>query len=111
MTVLLGNWELILLLVLVIFCFAFKFSQFLKTPSEKRQELMLVWLVQAVTIAEKKFGSKTGKVKLSYVYHLFLDKYGVLGMFVTQEVFEALVDKAIAIMEKTFKEALNELPK
>ncbi|MFJ3387476.1 hypothetical protein [Lysinibacillus sp. NPDC086135] len=81
------------------------------TPSDKRQELMLMWLIHAVDIAEKEFGSKTGSLKLSYVYKMFLGKYGILGMFMSQAIFESLVNKALKTMEETFKEALNELPK
>ena len=111
MTVLLGNWELILFIILLVVVGIFKVNSFLKNPSAKRQELILTWLVQAVTVAENKFGSKTGQIKLSYVYHLFLEKYGFLGMFVSQEIFEKLVNKAIVIMEETLKQKNNELPK
>lgn len=111
MTVLLGNWELILFAFLLVVVGVLKVSDFLNKPSEKRQELMLTWLIQAVTVAEKKFGSKTGKIKLSYVYHLFLDKYGFLGMFITQEIFEELVEKALRIMEETLSQKESELPK
>ena len=111
MTVLLGNWELILFIVLLVVVGILKVSDFLKKPSDKRQELMLTWLVQAVTVAEKKFGSKTGKIKLSYVYHLFLEKYGFLGMFISQEIFEELVEKALRIMEETLSQRKSELPK
>lgn len=105
MTLLLANWELILLVLLAIIFIVFKVKQFLTTPSEKRQELMLVWLVQAVEFAERRYGGKTGSLKLSYVYKMFVDKYGLLGMFVSQEVFEKLVNKALVIMENTFKES------
>ncbi len=111
MTVLFVNWELILLIGLLVVAGIFAVTQFLKKPSEKRKELMLTWLVQAVALAEKKYGSKTGKVKLSYVYDLFIEKYGFVGMFISQEVFEDLVNKAIRIMEETFEKALSELPK
>lgn len=108
MTLLLANWELVLLLIILISFAILKVVQFLRTPPEKRQELILLWLVQAVVLAEQKFGSKTGSVKLSYVYKLFIDKYGFLGSLVSQTVFEKLVDKALETMEDTFKQALEE---
>ena len=111
MTVLLANWELILFVILLVVVAVLKVIKFFRTPSEKRQELMLTWLIQAVALAENKFGSKTGQIKLSYVYHLFLEKYGFLAMFMTQEIFEELVNRAIRIMEETLSDALNELPK
>ena len=110
MTVLFVNWELILLLVILVVAGVFVVAEFLKHPSTKRQKLMLTWLVQAVALAEKKYGSKTGKVKLSHVYDLFIAKYGFVGMFISQEIFEGLVDKAIKIMEETFKKAIEKLP-
>lgn len=111
MTVLLGNWEIILFVILIVVAGVLALVRFLKTPSLNRQELILTWLIQAVVLAEKKFGSKTGKVKLSYVYHLFIEKFGIFGMFVSQETFEKLVDRAIRIMEETFQESLDKLPK
>lgn len=107
MTLLLANWELVLMLILLISFAILKANQFLKTPSEKRQELILLWLVQAVVLAEQKFGSETGSIKLSYVYKLFVDKYGILGSLVSQTVFEKLVNKALKIMEDTFKNKIS----
>lgn len=108
MTLLLANWELVLVLIILISFAVLKVVQFLRTPSEKRQELILLWLVQAVVLAEQKFGSDTGSVKLSYVYKLFIDKYGFLGSLVSKTVFEKLVNKALKTMEDTFKEALKQ---
>lgn len=111
MTLLLANWEIALVLILLISYAILKVVQFLRTPSEKRQELILLWLVQAVVLAEQRFGSKTGSIKLSYVYKLFIDKYGILGSLVSQTVFEKLVDKALKTMEDTFREKLKEKQK
>lgn len=108
MTLLLANWELVLVLIVLMSFAILKVVQFLRTPPKKRQELILLWLVQAVVLAEQKFGSGTGSVKLSYVYKLFIDKYGFLGSLVSQTVFEKLVDKALKTMEDTLREALEQ---
>lgn len=111
MTVLLEYWDLILLLVLLLIFGILRLIKLLKTPTQKRQELLLMWLVQAVSLAEKQFGEKTGSLKISFVYDLFIRKYGVLGKFVSRELFETLVDRAIRIMEETLNEEMNKLPK
>ena len=56
------------------------------------------WLLYAVTMAEKELGSGTGKLKLRYVYDLFLTKFPWLARFVTFEMFSELVDKALEEM-------------
>lgn len=91
-----ANWELILLGAIVVAFLALKVKQYIITPSEKKQELILEWLSQAVTIAENKFGSRAGKAKLSFVYQMFVKKYGVLGMLMSEKLFNELVDKALA---------------
>lgn len=108
MAILLANWELILVAILVLIFLIIKVKQFLTYPTDKRQELILLWLVEAVALAEKRYGSKTGQVKLSFVYSMFVDKFGFLATLVSKEVFESLVDKALQVIEETFKQELDE---
>ena len=56
------------------------------------------WLVYACTEAEKILGSKTGKIKLRYVYNMFIEKYKFLAAIITFEQFSALVDSALVDM-------------
>ena len=56
------------------------------------------WLVYACTEAEKLLGSKTGKIKLRYVYNMFIEKYKFLAAVITFEQFSALVDYALIDM-------------
>lgn len=94
----------VLILISSVFAMIWKYITF---PSARRKERILLWLVQAVEYAERIYGGKTGNIKLSFVYNMFIDKFGFVGMFVSQEVFNELVDKAIAIMEETLNESLK----
>jgi hypothetical protein len=58
------------------------------------------WLLYAVTMAEKELGGGTGKLKLRYVYDLFLTKFSWLAKVITFEQFSALVDEALEEMKR-----------
>ena len=53
------------------------------------------WLKYAVAEAEQYFGSKTGKLKLQYVYNCFAERFKVVSSFVTFGVFSKWVDTAL----------------
>ena len=53
------------------------------------------WLKYAVAEAEQYFGSKTGKLKLQYVYNCFAERFKVISSFVTFGVFSKWVDTAL----------------
>lgn len=53
------------------------------------------WLKYAVAEAEQYFGSKTGKLKLQYVYNCFAERFKVVSSFVTFSVFSKWVDTAL----------------
>ena len=52
----------------------------LTNSNNKQKEIILTWLLQAVVEAEKKFGSKSGQLKLSYVYDLYITKFPVMAI-------------------------------
>lgn len=56
------------------------------------------WLVFAVSEAEKKFGGKTGKLKLRYVYDLAVEAFPVLSKTLPFSFFCRMVDSALVIM-------------
>lgn len=72
--------------------FLWKFTQL---PKEKRYEQIKAWLLQAVLLAEKKFGGKTGKLKLSYVYDLFVKTFPWLAKVIPFEIFSQFVDQVL----------------
>ena len=57
------------------------------------------WLVFACLEAEKLLGSKTGKVKLRYVYDMFINKFRFMAYIVPFELFSAWVDAALLDMK------------
>ena len=56
------------------------------------------WLVYAVTEAEAKFGGKTGKLKLRYVYDLAVEAFPVIAKALPFSFFSWAVDSALLIM-------------
>lgn len=57
------------------------------------------WLLLACLEAEKEFGSKTGVIKLRYVYNMFLARFPVLSKFMSFEQFSDMVDTALEEMK------------
>lgn len=56
------------------------------------------WLVYAVTEAEAKFGGKTGKLKLRYVYDLAVEAFPIIAKTLPFSFFSWAVDSALLIM-------------
>lgn len=56
------------------------------------------WLVYAVSKAEKLFGSKTGKLKLRYVYYLAIEAYPLIVKLLPFSIFSIFVDSALKAM-------------
>ena len=61
------------------------------------------WLLWAVTQAEKEFGSGTGKLKLAFVYDMFIAKFPKLQIVIPFKLFSALVDQALTVMKEMLK--------
>ena len=57
------------------------------------------WLVWAVAEAEAVLGSKTGQLKLRYVYDLAVLRFPIMSKILPFSLFSKLVDSALAIME------------
>ena len=65
------------------------------------------WLVWAVSEAEALFGSKTGQLKLRYVYNMAVECFPTIAKFVPFAVFSNLVDSALAVMRDMIKNNKN----
>lgn len=68
---------------------------FMNLSREKQIAMVKEWLILACIEAEKALGSKTGKIKLRYVYDLFLSKFKYLSLVISFEQFSLLVDQAL----------------
>lgn len=53
------------------------------------------WLIYACLKAESKFGRETGKIKLRFVYDLFISKFTIVSKIITFDDFETLVGVAL----------------
>lgn len=82
------------LLAVVVFLFAMgiKFAQLSR---ERQIEKVKEWLKWAVALAEQTYGSKTGQLKLAYVYNLFIERFPWLSKVFSFEQFSKLVDDAL----------------
>lgn len=58
------------------------------------------WLLQAVVQAEKELGSGTGKIKLSAVYDMFIERFPVVSKLVSFNTFSSMVDDVLETIRK-----------
>ena len=96
----LENWEIIIGIICVIVVIVITAVKFFKLPTNEQlakiKEVLLVWVIQA----EKELGGGTGKLKLRYVYDLFLTKFNWLAKVISFEQFSDLVDEALEEMKR-----------
>lgn len=60
-------------------------------------------LVYICTEAERKYGSKTGQIKLRHVYDWFTTKFPFMSVLISFNQFSKMVDIALEEMEKNIK--------
>lgn len=87
-----SNWGVVLIVLLII---AGLVELLVIKDKKKAKE----WLLLAVLEAEKEFGSKTGAIKLRYVYDMFLATFPILSKFVSFEEFSSMVDEVLEKMK------------
>ena len=90
------DFQKIALASIVIIPVGFVIYNFFTQTKEQQLANIKEWLLYACIEAEKQLGSKTGKVKLRYVYDLFISKYRLISMIVSFETFSLWVDEALA---------------
>lgn len=78
----------------------FAIYAFFQKPRAEQIKALKEWLLWAVIEAEKELGSKTGELKLRYVYDLFAATFPWLVRIVSFEKFHELVKEALEAMEK-----------
>lgn len=100
MNTVIDNWALIVALVCIVVTVAVAITGFFNQPTKQQLAKVKEWLLYAVTMAEKELGGGTGKLKLRYVYDLFLSKFSWLARLITFEQFSVLVDEALEEMKR-----------
>ena len=89
----------ILPIIFVLAIFIIAGILYLKGQKNKAQD----WLIWAVSQAESYLGGGTGKLKLRYVYDLFIEKFPIFSTLVTFSTFEGWVDVALDTMKQYIK--------
>ncbi len=92
------NWDVILAVIVVVATWVIIAVRFFKQPSAAQLTKVKEWLLYATTLAEKELGGGTGKLKLRYVYDLFVQKFAWLAKEMSFETFSGLVDEALGDM-------------
>lgn len=88
---------MILIAVVVFSLAAIYLADTMHKPKEEQLEELKKWLRWLVWEAEEYFGSKTGQLKLAYVYNLAVKQFPWIAYVMTYEEFD----------EKYVKEALK----
>lgn len=97
---LIENWSL-LVVILAGLCVGFVYAKkFLDKPTDEQMAKIKEWLLYAVMEAEAQFGSGTGKLKLHYVYDMFITRFPAFVDIISFEMFSKLVDEALEEMRK-----------
>lgn len=91
MEFLVNNWGYLLIVLAI----ALGLVDLVRNDKEKAKK----WLLFAVLEAEKEFGSKTGAIKLRYVYEMFVKTFPMLAKFTSFDEFSKMVDLALDEMK------------
>lgn len=98
MEAMIQNWPILIALLAVAVAGGAAAYRFVKLPTEQQLAKVREWLLFAVTEAEKALGGGTGKLKLRYVYDMFVAKFPWLVKAISFELFGELVDDALEEM-------------
>ena len=90
-----NNWYLIVAGAAVLAGAGYSVYVFVKRPHTEQLKSVKEWMLFAVTKAEKELGSGTGKLKLRYVYDMFIAKFPWLGKVISFEMVSMMVDDAL----------------
>lgn len=98
MELLFQYYDLILVVFVVVCALGYGVYKFITTPSEKQKEQIRTILLELVIQAETSFGSKTGKLKFSFVYGELLKHFTWLK-HVPLTVIEQLIEESLDTMK------------
>lgn len=110
-TLFLENWYLFVVVLVILFVMIAAAARFFGMPSAAQREKVKEWLLLAVTEAEKELGGGTGKLKLRYVYDLFLQRFPAVAKMISFDTFRYWVDSALIEMREMIQnnKAVSEL--
>ena len=99
MEFLLEFWPIMISVISAIVIITVETIRFFGSGTDKQLDKVREWLVYATAIAEKELGSGTGKLKLRYVYDMFVTKFPWIAKFISFARFSVIVDEALDHME------------
>lgn len=94
------NWYVIIALLAVLAVAVVLIIRFVKKPTAEQLATVKEWLLYATTLAEKELGSGTGKLKLRYVYDMFVTKFPWVAKVLPFESFSEMVDESLGSMNE-----------
>lgn len=97
------NWFVIVAIAAVGGSIGYAIYSFVKMPSDKQLNKVREWLLYAVTKAEKELGAGTGKLKLRYVYDMFVARFEWLAEALEQ--MRTMLDSNEAVQKLIANEA------
>lgn len=97
------NWFIIIAAIAVLGAAVYAGVRYFKLPSESQITKVREWLLYAVIEAESALGGGTGKLKLRYVYDMFIERFAWLSRVLTFDRFSELVDDALEEMRFLLK--------
>lgn len=97
MEMILANYKLILGIIILVIMIGFGVFKFFTQPTTKQKEQIKKVLLILVTEAERMYGSRTGKLKLSYVYSELIIKLPYLK-YVPLSTVEMLIEETLEEM-------------
>lgn len=97
------NWAIILAIAAVLAGGIVAVVQFIRSGKSAQIANIKEWLLYATAMAEKELGSGTGKLKLRYVYDMFVVKFPWLAKIVSFNTFSDMVDEALDSMNDLLK--------
>lgn len=95
---LIQNIEIVVTLIIALIVLGAYCYSFITQPSDKRKARIKKVALSLVFMAEKEFASKTGKLKLAYVYTELITRLPYLR-YVPLSVVEKLIEDALVEMK------------
>lgn len=92
------NWSFFVVVLAAALSGYFYVAKFTHLNTDEQVEKVKEWLLWAVMKAEAEFGSGTGKLKLHYVYDLFVQRFPTLVNIISFEMFSWMVDEVLEEM-------------
>jgi len=92
---LIENWLLFVIVLILVMLTVYAILRFLKlTPGQQLAKVKGA-LLYMITEAEKELKSKTGRVKRSMVWEWIVERFPVISLFITEEMYDKMLDQAL----------------